>query len=154
MNAALFTAVLTLSPSTSPKDARAHVEAARAASQETGQSTTLLLAMAYVESRYRLDAYAYRRGKHLCGPLQIATRSKELCDELRSDIHFSYLSAAQHLATWGSTKKCKLSLNVELCSLQGYSGGWKAINRSSKYARKVRLVRTKIEYIVSREEVS
>lgn len=155
MNAALVTAVLTLSPSTMSDEAVAHVEAARAASQETGQSQTLLLAMAYVESKYTLDAYAFRKGSHLCGPLQIATRSQKTCDELRSDISLSYLTAAQRLSTWGSTKACRARDDVGLCALQGYGGGWRSVEREAmRYARRVRMIQRRIEREMSKVEVS
>lgn len=100
---ALVAALLALSPTTSRADAQAHVLAAVEAHAVTGIDAELLLAIAYVESRYTSRAYAHRRGSHLCGPLQIATRSRATCDALRADVGLSYMTAAQHLATWASS---------------------------------------------------
>jgi hypothetical protein len=155
----LTAALLTLFPGyfADTTDAQTHVAAAIAASTATGIDPDVLLAIAYVESRYnpksvsRVECHdgvcARKTGvwekdtkppgakpTYYCGVTQVGgniTWAK--CVELR-DIDEAYLTGAIHLDSWMNSKPCrKLTGEARLtCGLRGYNGGWASIEKRAQ----------------------
>lgn len=76
----------------------AHRDAAQLAAVVHAQDPDLLLALAYVESRWTADVVS-KSGRH-CGALQSRARDKRHCQELRSSVRESYRAGAMMLAAW------------------------------------------------------
>jgi len=157
----LILASLQLAPkSLDEGTAREHVVAAQAASDQTGVPVDLLLGMAYVESRYnplslsrieckrkvcRRVTGIWTKSEHppgarpswFCGVMQVGGYVPwERCLELR-DLKANYLEGAQHLSKWKRTSPCSRRRGDEnlVCALQGYGGGWRAIEvNATRYA--------------------
>ena len=140
-----------------------NVDAAISAAEATGIDADLLLAMAYVESRF--SPYSLSRlecknkvckrvtgtwtgdeppkGAHptwYCGVLQTGgSISWDECMSMR-DLETGYLAGAKHLVEWRNAAPCRKLHEDDrmVCALRGYNGGWAAIKNSAKgYANAV-----------------
>lgn len=143
-----------------------HVTAAREASDlvsTTNPEVTpeLLLAMAYIESRYDVrsvsrlvtqpDGTKVRKtglwksdrrpsnvvGNMYCGITQSKARSWRRCMELRQ-IDKAYVAAALELKRWNESKLCRKRKGTKrmTCALLGYGGGNAAIRRGEGWRKK------------------
>lgn len=146
-----------------PEVAR-NVAAARAAAR--GQATPeLLLAMAWVESRYvttgvsRLEcdaAGACRRVRgnwprpfpprfappYFCGVLQARVRTSRACFRVGADIEGGYAAAVEHVEAWlrfcARDRQARRHRDRLSCALAGYNGGTAAAREGrQRYARAV-----------------
>lgn len=157
--------------------ARVHVEAALAAQAKTDVPADLLLGMAWIESRYDSGALSYmtNEGRRTtvwrertpppgakptwyCGVLQVGGRvSWDQCLRLRDDIALNYMTAAEHINSWQRDGQCRRRKSAEdrlFCALQGYGGGYAAIQKNAgRYARHVLLVRARLQRTISRVNV-
>lgn len=154
--------------------AASHVSAASSAALATGIPATLLLAIAYVESRYdprtvsRMecrDGACKRatgvwsqdtrppasRPTYYCGVTQVGGDvSWERCVELR-DLALAYATGAEHLVEWMDSPPCRrLAYDERLvCGLRGYNGGWAAIkSKATVYPRMVLGAQRNIEKLI------
>jgi hypothetical protein len=145
--------------------ARLHASSAYSAEQETGVPATLLLGIAYHESRFdpfslsRMECRAgtctrvtgiWRQEKppagarqtFYCGVLQVGGWvSWKECRRLMFNIPDNYKTAAKELTGWLNDPSCiRLRGDDKLiCALMGYGGGYRAINsNSARYARRVK----------------
>jgi hypothetical protein len=139
-----------------PDEARLHVEAAAAAATDQKLATELLLAVAYVESRYdpralsRVECETADRASCVrktgvwpkstkppkaqpswyCGPLQSGGYvSWDECQKMRDDVAYGYSAGAKALVTWMRDPHCR-QFKGELqlrCGLAGYNGGYAAV---------------------------
>lgn len=97
--------------------AHAHLAAARVAGAVHRVDPYLLLAIAYRESRYELDAVTHERsGKLSCGQMQITMPKGEPCPA--PALLEGYLAGAAHLAEW------RRATRSERDALLGYAGGY------------------------------
>lgn len=142
--------------SVSEDSALNHVFAAKAA-ETPNVPATLLLSMAYSESRY--DPRAVSRvedgvrkggiatwktppdnvtGPYFCGVTQVAAQmSWKRCVEFR-DIYLAYATAAKELGVWFNDPYCRNKSERMRCALFGYGGGYPAIKaNSSTYPSRV-----------------
>ncbi len=133
-----------------------HVLAAKSAETPTVPAT-LLLSMAYSESRY--DPRAVSRvedgvrkggipkwktppdnvtGPYFCGVTQVAARmSWKRCVEFQ-DIFLAYETAAHELGEWFNDPYCRKADERMRCALFGYGGGYPAIKaQTSTYPSRV-----------------
>jgi hypothetical protein len=100
-----------------------HLAASTLAGELISVDPTLLLAIAWRESRYTLGVTGPPvRGKRACGLMQPMMHS-ETCRE--QTVLEGYLEGASHLRTWLDTKTCRGDLR---CALLGYAGGYALIN--------------------------
>lgn len=151
------------------QSASLHATAAIQAESSTGIPSDLLLSMAYIESRYdprALSRIEYGRRvtglwggseppagakpSWYCGVLQVGGHVPwQTCMEYRLDVSLSYHTAAQNLKYWLSTSKCKKRRDSLNCALQGYGGGWKAIDKNSMhYVNKVLMQRGRLNHYI------
>jgi hypothetical protein len=141
-----------------------HASAAYDAEQETGVPATLLLSIAYYESRFNQFSFSrmecsgqdctrvtgiWRQEKpprkarptFYCGVTQVGGWiSWDQCREIMLDVPGSYSMAAEHLLSWMKDPACRRKRGDELtrCALMGYGGGYKAIEiNASSYANRV-----------------
>jgi hypothetical protein len=160
---AFVAALLSFYPKLVEDQAKEHVQAAFAAQAETGIDATLLLGMAFVESRYnplslsRIDCVGDdckrktgvwtgsekpkgAKPSWYCGVLQVGGYVPwARCVELR-DLTLNYLEGAKHIQEWMDDPYCrKRKGDTKLhCALLGYGGGYQAIKAwKSKYPWKV-----------------
>lgn len=131
-----------------------HTIAARLA-ETSDVPASLLLSMAYSESRYNPYAVSHVRdgkrqggifkgdkppagvsGPYFCGVTQVMARhSWKKCVEFR-DIHLAYQTAAHELTKWISM--CRGKNDQLRCALFGYGGGFPAIKAgTSTYPNRV-----------------
>jgi hypothetical protein len=104
---------------TTQAEAAQHLAASTFAGELFSVDPTLLLAIAYRESRYTLGVTgAAVRGRHACGLLQPQMHQAS-CD--RQTILGGYLEGAEHLRVWMDTKSCHGDIT---CALLGYAGGY------------------------------
>lgn len=121
----LVAALLSLEPQLTEDTAREHVYAADKAAEETGFSTELLLAIAYVESRYDGRSLSWRscakravctrkvgrwflpsappasRPSWYCGAMQVGGHVPwPVCVQLMQDTQANYLEGARELRRW------------------------------------------------------
>jgi len=98
--------------------AREHMTAAQVAAVQHDLEPELLLAIAYRESRYMVNAVGPEvRGKRACGVMQplmwTTCRSQTLLA--------GYMEGAAHLRGWLDSKTCRGDLR---CAMLGYIGGY------------------------------
>lgn len=99
--------------------ARDHLTAAQAAAVWYDLEPSLLLAIAYRESRYTVSTRGPEvQGKHACGLMQPLMNTGPCPAQ---GILAGYLEGAKHLRTWLDTKTCRGGLR---CAMLGYSGGY------------------------------
>lgn len=97
--------------------AHAHLAAARVAGVVHRVDPYLLLAIAYRESRYELDAITHEKsGKLSCGQMQITMPKGEPCPA--PALLEGYLAGAAHLAEWRRATRSARD------ALLGYAGGY------------------------------
>jgi hypothetical protein len=158
MLVALIVALRLFAPQyvTTDEIAQRHVAAASYAGALTGVDPSLLLAVAYVESRYdpntvsRIECSGESckrvagvwsstkkpvgaRGTYYCGVMQVGGAiTWDECVALR-DIERNYVVGAQHIIEWSESKPCRKLRGEErlVCALRGYNGGWKSIERKA-----------------------
>lgn len=153
----LIAAITLMVSSLPPNQARVHVEAASsAATQQPQLSVELLLAIAYVESRYDPRALSRvecetvdptscvrktgiwpkatkppkARPSWYCGPMQSGGYVPWAeCQKMRDDVAYGYNAGAAGLVAWMDDKRCaRLGTDDRLrCALAGYNGGNAAI---------------------------
>jgi hypothetical protein len=148
----LIAAVIALASNVPTDQARIHVEAANTAATEHALPVELLLAMAYVESRYdqralsRMECETADRASCVrktgiwpkatkpskarpswyCGPMQTGGYVPWAeCQKMREDVTYGYGAGAAHLQAWLDDKRCaRLKDAPRLrCALAGYNGG-------------------------------
>lgn len=164
MESVLVAALLLFAPRYLDREtATQHVQAALAAGKRTGVDPVLLLALAYVESRYspfslsRIQCSKRRcrrvtgewsstlppRGAKptwYCGVTQVGGKvSWKECLALR-DVRYNYLVGARHLVRWSKDAYCRGNVDEDLlrCALRGYNGGYPAIRKKAVwYATRV-----------------
>lgn len=144
--------------------ARIHAEAASAAAEAYGFPVELLLAQAWVESRYqptsvsrmmckdgtctrKTGVWEYReppkgaRPSYYCGVMQVGGWiSWEECVALMEDIPLNYMEGAAELRRWTESRLCSMYKGEEKlrCALRGYGGGNAATsNLEMKYPSNV-----------------
>lgn len=100
--------------------ARMHLAAARAAGEAYGVDADVLLAIAWRESRYQVDAITRERsGKLSCGLMMVTMPVGEPCPD--ATVIGGYLAGAAHLREW-------LRMTGSLhAALLGYAGGFTMI---------------------------
>lgn len=105
--------------------AREHLVWARVASMESNVKPDLVLAIAWNESRYTVDAITHEiGGKISCGVMTpIPTKDKESCKDITASLANGYRAGAGHLRTW--LDACRQN---ETCAILGYAGGYRLIN--------------------------
>lgn len=105
--------------------ARENLVWARAASFQFNVDPHLVLAIAWNESRYTVDAVTQEiGGKVSCGVMTaIPTKNVESCKQITSSLQAGYVSGAGHLRTWFDA--CRQN---QTCALLGYAGGYRLIN--------------------------
>lgn len=168
----LIAAIIALSFQMPIDQARIHAEAAVRAAQEyktklhmsEADAATLLLGMAYLESRYdstalsRLEkqprggykrvtgtwagevAPPHARAPWFCGPLQTGGNvSWDECRRMREDVAYGYQVGAQELAQWMADPTCHAQEGQArlVCALRGYGGGYAAIRAEIRYPANV-----------------
>lgn len=102
--------------------AREHLTAAQAAAVMFQLDPSLLLAIAYRESRYTGSVRGPEvQGKHACGVMQ-PLMGAEPCPA--QDLLAGYTEGARHLRVWLDTKTCRLDIR---CALLGYAGGYRLL---------------------------
>jgi len=163
------------------EQAQLHANSAIAAARETGVDADLLLAMAWVESRFSPFDLSYQlcssgaciRRTHVwtealppkgakpswyCGVLQVGGWvSWDRCLLLRNDIPLNYMESAKHLTQWQNDPRCnKLSSSARLtCALRGYSGGYRSINiGATQYVKGVRAALWRFRWILKKQQVA
>jgi len=100
-------------------DARTHLACARAAGAVHHLDASVLLAIAYRESRYTPGTRGPEvRGKHACGLMQPRMHNTP-CP--RQTVLDGYQEGAEHLREWADTQTCGGDLR---CAVLGYSGGY------------------------------
>lgn len=105
--------------------AREHLTAAQVAAVQHDLEPELLLAIAYRESKYVVNAIGPEvRGKHACGVMQPLMWVKCQPQTLLG----GYMEGAEHLRHWLDTKTCRGDLK---CALLGYVGGYFLIKACS-----------------------
>lgn len=136
--------------------AMSHVLAAKAAETPTVPAT-LLLSMAYSESRYKRRAlsrvedgirtggipnWSYPpsnvTGPYFCGVTQVAAQmSWKQCLAFQ-DIFLAYTTAARELDIWFNDPYCRNETERMKCALLGYGGGYPAVRaQTSTYPNRV-----------------
>lgn len=177
---ALIAALLAVAPTYLDKaTAYQNVRAALAASRETGVDVKLLLAIGYIESRYNPNALSRCEGavgsgcgrvygpwlgndppskarpSWYCGIMQVGGDvSWARCQHLRADLDENYMAGAKHLIWWSNVPECRDKPKDERlnCALQGYNGGYPAINTNyRRYVNMVMWMVGKIRYVLPRE---
>jgi len=104
-----------------------HLAAATFAGELFSIDPTLLLAIAYRESRFTPGLRGPEvRGKHACGLMQPLMHVQE-CPE--QTVFGGYLEGAGHLREWLDTKECHGDTK---CALLGYSGGYSLLRGCSR----------------------
>jgi len=102
--------------------AHAHLAAARVAGAVHRVDPYLLLAIAYRESRYELDAITHEKsGKLSCGQMQITMPRGQSCPA--PALLEGYLAGAAHLAEWRQVTRSARD------ALLGYAGGYGMIRK-------------------------
>lgn len=120
----LVAAIIALTPGLDKAEAEVHVRAAIAASEVYGYSPELLLAQAWVESRFQRRSFSRRecskgscervtgvwksdelpkgaKASFYCGALQVGGYiSWDRCQDLMEDVEENYLVGAAHLKDW------------------------------------------------------
>lgn len=101
-----------------------HLAAATIASIDSDVSASMLLAIAWQESRYTQRARTVEAGgKWSCGVMTPEpTRSVAKCRAAIQSLAVGYLAGARHLAVW--LQACRRDL---ACALTGYAGGYRLI---------------------------
>lgn len=152
----ILVALRLLTPTFSGAEVRTHAEAVLAASREHHTDPTLLLAIAFVESRHDPYTLSYldcvgtvcrrvarkwsspeppprAKGPYFCGPMQVGGKiSWDRCRLLMRDLALNYVLGAQHLQEWMDSRPCK-DLPAQpgyghlVCALRGYNGGYPSI---------------------------
>lgn len=115
--------------------ARDHVAAACLAADRHRVDCSVLLAIAYNESRYApLADGAEASGLRACGLMGV---SRVACDHGPSPIASGYLAGAAALRGWIDeaerprhpiTAACRRRSSAWQCAMMGYAGGWRAID--------------------------
>lgn len=104
--------------------ARAHMTAAQVAAVLYELEPSLLLAIAYRESRYQTGVTGpLVRGKRACGLMQPMMHDTK-CQQ--QTVLEGYLEGASHLRRWLDTKTCRGDLR---CAMLGYGGGYALLKR-------------------------
>jgi hypothetical protein len=128
-------------------DVRAHVAAARGAAGPVSDGKRwhyigeeMLLAMAWVESRYVRGVVSRAKGGMFCGFLQEKVRTARACKSIDADIQAAYRNAAAHLGAWLTfCRRAAPRLEPMACALAGYNGGTAAaLAGRKKYVNAVR----------------
>lgn len=143
-------------PSVSPEDAYAHVEAAtQAATDEV--SREVLLAMAFIESRFERHTLSRMEGKRrvhgryhsttppkrmnkhgsmYCGPLQTRAKTWADCLAQRNDLVLAYRGGARELTNWLRDRHVKGDLTR---ALLGYGCGYRGVKtgKCNRYPNRV-----------------
>jgi len=103
------------------EQATAHTLAARIAAAVYDVDADELLAIAYRESRYQVDAKGPESGnRYSCGVMQpTPTSSATVCRRQTSSLLAGYMAGAQHLHGW--FKACR---GIRECAHVGYAGGY------------------------------
>lgn len=114
--------VLSLSSRMPLTTAAQHVRAAYAAASPA-VSAEMLLAVAYVETRWQHGVTSIVRGVRFCGPLQARTRSARRCAELQAPA-IGYAAGAAELQAWiarahGNVRRALLGHG---CGNAGFTG--------------------------------
>lgn len=155
------------------QSASLHAMAALQAESEHGIPSDLLLSMAYIESRYDPRALSRiectvgschrvtglwggavppkgAKPSWYCGVLQVGGHVPwRICMAYRTDVQLSYHTAAENLKYWFTTPHCKRRRDSLNCALQGYGGGWKAIEKNSmRYVNKVMAQRGRLNHYI------
>jgi hypothetical protein len=142
--------------------AQDHADAAISAEVDTGLPATLLLAVAWHEtrfdalslSRWQDDAgkrvAAHYAGEHpppgarahswFCGPLQSGwDLSWGECRHRRDDLAYGYLTGAREILGWMGCRECRRAAGDDkvLCGLRHYNGGNRPGPKATGYARAV-----------------
>lgn len=109
---------------TTPEKAAEHLAAATFAGERFSVDPTLLLAIAYRESRYTPNVQGPAvRGRHACGLMQ-PLMHQQGCEP--QTVFAGYLEGAKHLRVWMDTKSCAGDVR---CALLGYAGGYSLLKR-------------------------
>lgn len=161
-------------------DARAeyHVEAAMAAAEAYDFPVELILAQAYIESRYqpttlsrmqcrgsscerKAGQWLYRepppgaRPSYYCGVMQVGGWIPwEDCVALMEDVPANYMEGAAELRRWTKSKLCQPYKGEERlrCALRGYGGGNAATsNLEMKYPSNVLNTAARLRTLVESE---
>jgi len=154
-----------------------NVEAATLAFRDTDIPAEVLLAMAYVESRYSPTSFSRMmcsKGKckrvtgewdkpeppegarptFYCGIMQVGGDVPwEQCRTLMTDIRLNYLTGAQHLKKWMSDPRCRALKGEERmkCGLRGYGGGYPGIaNLEMTYPNRILSIAARIRRLASK----
>lgn len=114
-----------------------HLTAARVAAVVNGVKPSLVLSIAYYESRYHADAVTKEpRGKWSCGVLTPIPR-KGGC--VPKGLAAGYMEGAEHLRDWldaCASKRVRRQGLAEggrlLCSLRGYAGGYSLLRACAR----------------------
>jgi len=142
--------------------AQENAAAALAAEGDTGIPATLLLAVAWHETRFdplSLSRWQTDAGKRVtghyggekpppgarahswfCGPLQSGwDLSWEECRHRRDDLAYGYLTGAREVREWMGCHECRRLAGDDrvLCGLRHYNGGNHPGKRAAGYARAV-----------------
>lgn len=158
---ALVSAIVWSAPhEVSKPTAAEHVDAAIAATDGTTIDPVLLLAMAYYESRYTMDAVSrlvchrhvcHRQtgtwpsrkpgkgfaGPYFCGPIQLKARTWKACLKLRDDdLVTAYTRVVKQLEEWLAATRNDLTR-----ALTGYCGGFALLQQHSYRCARARLGR-------------
>lgn len=108
-----------------PTTAALHLLAARAAGEAYKLDPDLLLAIAWRESRYQVDAVTKERsGKLSCGVMMTTEPLGKPCPA--PDVFTGYMQGASHLASW-----MRLAGGDQRKALLGYAGGYPMIRACS-----------------------
>ena len=159
-DAILEDAVGRLAPHVADEDVVAHVAAARAAAGEVSDGrrrhhvgAELLLAMAWVESRYVRGVVSRAKGGMFCGYLQEKVRTSAECSRVDADIEAAYRNAAAHLGDWLTCcRRAAPRLEPMACALAGYNGGTAAARAGRR--KYVNMVRWRERQLVERWPVA
>jgi hypothetical protein len=139
-----------------PEVALAHVQAAMAASTDE-ISAEVLLAMAFIESRFqshtlsRIEGKRRVHGKYLpttpppklnkrgsmyCGPLQTRAKTWDECLAQRNDLTLAYTAGARELTNWLRDRHVKGDLKT---ALLGYGCGYHGVKtgKCNRYPNRV-----------------
>lgn len=143
-------------PSVSPETAYAHVEAAtEAATDEVTRE--ILLAMAFIESRFEAHTLSRMEGKRrvhgrylpttppkrldkkgsmYCGPLQTRAKTWDDCLAQRTDLVLAYRAGARELTNWLRDRHVKGDITR---ALAGYGCGYHGVKtgKCNRYPNRV-----------------
>jgi hypothetical protein len=128
-----------LAPHLDGAEAKLHLEAALTAAGP-GVEPELLLAMAYVETRFTPTAISSVRGKRFCGPLQTNAHGDRFDCLVMSDLVVGYAVGAIELRKWLKVTRGDLA-----AALRGYGCGFYGVeNECRRYDVRVLAIRARL----------